>query len=61
MVLSNVSCDEPDSDRRIPIIAITANPAPAERKRALDAGCDGYLAKPIDPRALPQQVRLLLG
>jgi CheY-like chemotaxis protein len=47
--------------RHIPIIAITANTAPAERERALDAGCDGYLAKPIDLHALPQLVRLFLG
>ena len=46
--------------RHIPIIAITANAAPAERDRALDAGCDGYLSKPIDTRALPKQVRLFL-
>ena len=46
--------------RHIPVIAITANAAPAERERALDAGCDGYLAKPIDTRALPNQVRLFL-
>jgi len=46
--------------RHIPIIAMAASAAPAERDRALDAGCDGYLAKPIDPRALPHQVRLFL-
>ena len=46
--------------RHIPIIAITANAAPAERERALDAGCDGYIAKPIDTRALPHQVRVFL-
>jgi CheY-like chemotaxis protein len=46
--------------QHIPIIAITANTAPAERERALDAGCDGYLAKPIDTGALPRQVRLFL-
>ena len=44
----------------IPIIAITANAAPTERERALDAGCDGYIAKPIDTHALPNQVRLFL-
>jgi two-component system, cell cycle response regulator DivK len=48
------------STQHIPIIAITANTAPAERDRALDAGCDGYIAKPIDTRTLPQQVRLFL-
>ena len=41
--------------RHIPIIAITSNAAPAERDRALDAGCDGYIAKPIDTRALPNR------
>ena len=46
--------------RHIPIIAITANAVPAERERALDAGCDGYIAKPIDTRALPHQVRVFL-
>lgn len=48
------------STQHIPIIAITSNAAPAERERALDAGCDGYIAKPIDTRALPHQVRLFL-
>jgi two-component system cell cycle response regulator DivK len=46
--------------RHIPIIAMAANAAPAERDRALDAGCDGYLAKPIDTRALPNQIQLFL-
>jgi two-component system cell cycle response regulator DivK len=46
--------------QHIPIIAITSNAAPADRDRALDAGCDGYIAKPIDTRTLPKQVRLFL-
>ena len=46
--------------QHIPIIAITADAAPAERERALDAGCDGCLVKPIDTRTLPHQVRLFL-
>ena len=49
-----------EATRHIPIIAITANTTPAERSRALDAGCDGYIAKPVDTRALPGQVRLFL-
>ncbi len=46
--------------RHIPIVAITANDAPSERDRALDAGCDGYITKPIDTRILPNQIRLFL-
>ena len=46
--------------QHIPIIAITANASPAERERALDAGCDGYITKPIDTRVLSRQVRLFL-
>lgn len=46
--------------QHIPIIAITANASPVERERALDAGCDGYITKPIDTRVLSRQVRLFL-
>jgi two-component system cell cycle response regulator DivK len=31
----------------IPLYALTAHTLPGERKRALLAGCDGYVAKPI--------------
>ena len=31
----------------IPLYALTAHTLPAERKRAFQAGCDGYVAKPI--------------
>ncbi len=44
----------------IPIIVITDNATPAKREQALDAGCDGYIAKPIDTHTLPYQVRLFL-
>ena len=33
--------------RLIPLFALSAYTLPSDRKRALDAGCDGYLTKPI--------------
>lgn len=40
----------------IPIVALTANVMEGDRQKALDAGCDGYIPKPIDVDHLTQQV-----
>jgi CheY-like chemotaxis protein len=45
----------PDT-REITIIALTAYAMKRDERRALDAGCDGYIAKPIDTRSLPALV-----
>jgi two-component system cell cycle response regulator DivK len=45
----------------IPVLIVTAHPYGSVGKRAIDAGCDGYLTKPCDPRRLLQEVRRHLG
>jgi two-component system cell cycle response regulator DivK len=40
-----------------PVVALTAFAMKADRQRFLDAGFNGYIAKPIDVRAFPLQVR----
>ncbi len=45
----------------IPIIALTAKVMAGDRERALTAGCNGYIAKPIDVDTLPNQVAEFLG
>lgn len=47
--------------RRIPIIALTAHALPSDRDRAFEAGCDGYISKPAEPRAILAAVRRKVG
>jgi two-component system cell cycle response regulator DivK len=40
----------------IPIIALTANAMIGDRERAMAAGCNGYISKPVDIDLLPDQI-----
>jgi two-component system, cell cycle response regulator DivK len=45
----------------IPIIALTAHALEEDRLKAMQAGCDGYLAKPVEPRRVVQEVEKFIG
>ena len=45
----------------VPIIALTANVMKGDRERTLEAGCDGYIQKPVDIDELPNQIAPFLS
>lgn len=49
------------STANIPIIALTAHALAGEEQRAREAGCDGYLAKPVEPKRVLEEVRRFIG
>ena len=42
------------------VVALTAHAMTGDRERALQAGFDGYITKPIDVRGFPEQVHQAL-
>jgi len=45
----------------IPVIAMTAHAMVGDRERALSAGCDDYISKPIDLALLVEKLQEYLG
>jgi len=47
--------------RDIPIVAVTAHALDDDRQKAIEVGCDGYLAKPVAPRRVVEEVERFIG
>ena len=41
---------------RIPIVAVTANVMRGDKEKTLEAGCDGYIQKPLDIDQLTREI-----
>ena len=52
---------EREPAKAVPVIAVTAFAMKNDQERASLAGFDGYLAKPINVRAFPSQIRAFLA
>jgi len=46
---------------RIPILALTAHAMRGDKDRFLEAGCDGYISKPIDVKTFISSIERYLG
>jgi two-component system cell cycle response regulator DivK len=46
--------------KKIPVVALTAHAMRGDRVKALEAGCEGYISKPINVRELPAQIKSYL-
>ena len=50
-----------EQTRRIPVVALTAQAMKQDTERALHAGCDGFIAKPLSTKAFVNDIARFLG
>jgi len=46
--------------QKVPIVAVTSYAMPGDREHALEAGCTGYIEKPINPETFISQINQYL-
>ncbi len=49
-----------DAVARVPIVALTSYAMTGDREKAIEAGCSGYIEKPINPQIFAVQVEEFL-
>ncbi len=50
-----------DALRNTPIVAVTSYAMPGDREKALEAGCSGYVEKPINPATFVSDLEQVLS
>lgn len=50
-----------EANGSIPIIAMTSFAMSGDRQKMLEAGCNGYIEKPIDPDIVINQIKEIIG
>lgn len=51
---------ESDAARDIPVVALTSYAMAGDREKAFAAGCNGYIAKPINPETFMEEIRIFI-
>jgi len=46
---------------RVPILAVTANVMRGDKEKTLEAGCDGYIQKPLDVDQLTREIERFIS
>jgi PAS domain S-box-containing protein len=56
-----IRLSEVGTARHLPIVAITANAFDDDRRKCFEAGMDGYVAKPVSPKAIGDEVARVMA
>ena len=49
-----------EADERVPIVALTSYAMTGDREKSLEAGCTGYIEKPINPETIMNEIEKFL-